>query len=206
MHRYYITDRHRCPSDLLDCIEANARRGVRWIQVREKDLAARDLLALARAAVDRVRPWGTSVLVNGRLDIALAAQAHGVHLPSDAPPASELRRIVPSGFLIAVSTHTRAEVVRAAQEGADLAVFGPVFPTLSKPGLREIPGLQGLRDACGGVRMPVAALGGVTEDRAQACQAAGAAAIAGIGMFQVPGIATSHQGSVRPPNGPEKAH
>ncbi|MDE0126724.1 MAG: thiamine phosphate synthase [Bryobacterales bacterium] len=189
MKRYYITDRRRCPSDLLDCIEENARRGVQWVQVREKDLGVRDLLALVRAAVDRVRPWQARVLVNGRLDVALAAGAHGVHLPSRAPPVSAMRRIAPEGFLIGVSTHIPAEVVRAEREGADLAVFGPVFPTVSKPGLLEIPGLDGLREVCGMVRMPVAALGGVTEARSSACRAAGAAAIAGIGMFQAPGIA-----------------
>ena len=184
MKCYYITDRRRCPVDLLDCIEANARQGVEWVQIREKDLPVRDLLALVRAALARVQPCGTKVLVNGRLDLALVAGAHGVHLPSDAPPASAMRRIVPEGFLIAVATHAAREVARAEREGADLAVFGPVFPTVSKPGLVEIPGLEGLREACEAVRMPVAALGGITADRMPACRDAGAAAIAGIGMFQ----------------------
>lgn len=187
MQRYYITDRRRCPVGLLDCIEANARQGVEWMQIREKDLPVRDLVTLIRQAVARVRPYGTKVLVNTRLDAALAAEAHGVHLPSDAPPASAMRRIVPAGFLIAVSTHSVRAVRRAEREGADLAVFGPVFPTVSKPGLVKIPGLAGLRAACEAVRMPVAALGGITADRMPACRAAGAAAVAGIGMFQTDG-------------------
>ena len=184
MRRYYITDRRRCPVDLLDSIEANARDGVDWIQIREKDLPVLDLLGLARSALARARPHGAKLLVNGRLDIALAAGADGVHLPSYAPPASGLRPIVPPGFLIFVSAHAPAEVRRAEAEGADLAVFGPVYPTASKPGAAVIPGLAGLREACRGLRMPVAALGGITAERAPECLAAGAAAVAGIGMFQ----------------------
>ena len=189
MKRYYITDRQRCPVDLPDCVAANARQGVEWVQIREKDLPVRDLLTLIRQVMARVRPYGTKVLVNGRLDAALAAGAHGVHLPSDAPPVSAMRRIVPAGFLIAVSTHAVSEVARAEREGADFAVFGPVFPTVSKPGLVKIPGLEGLREACEAVRMPVAALGGITSERVPACREAGASAVAGIGMFQSAGIA-----------------
>ncbi len=191
MREYYITDRRTCPGELLDCIESSARRGVDWIQVRERDLPVRGLLELARAAGARVRPFGTRLLVNARLDVALAAGAHGVHLPADSPSVASLRRVVPAGFLFAVSTHTIGEVVRAEREGADLAVFGPVYPTASKPGLDRIPGLDGLRAACAAVAMPVAALGGVTRGRAGACFRAGAAAVAGIGMYQDAGILRS---------------
>lgn len=184
MRRYYITDRRTCPGSLLDCIERNAGRGCSWIQLREKDLPPRDLLDLARAALARVRPHRTPILVNSRLDVALAAGAHGVHLPAGSPAPCDLRPVVPSGFLIAVSTHTVDEVCRAEREGADLAVFGPVFPTRSKPGQGDIPGLGGLREACSASSLPVAALGGVTAERIAACADAGAAGIAGISMFQ----------------------
>lgn len=184
MRRYYITNRQSCPIDLLDCIERNARLGVDWIQIREKDLSCRDLLALTRAALDRATPHGARVLLNDRLDIALAAGAHGVHLPSDAPAPDALRPITPPGFLVAVSTHSAGELRRAEREGADFAVFGPVFPTASKPGQAAVHGLAGLREACRAVSLPVAALGGLTAAREEACAAAGAAAIAGIGMFQ----------------------
>lgn len=194
MRRYYITDRRTCPGSLLDCIERNARRGCSWIQLREKDLAPRDLLDLARAALARVRRHGTAILVNGRLDVALAAGAHGVHLPAGSPAPRDLRPVVPSGFLIAVSTHTVDEVCRAEREGADLAVFGPVFPTRSKPGQGEIPGLDGLREACAAASLPVAALGGITAERIAACADAGAAGIAGISMFQSACAPTACQG------------
>ncbi len=184
MLEYYITDRQTCRVDLLDCIEANARRGVDWIQIREKDLPVRDLLALASAAASRIRPLGTRLLVNGRMDVALAAGAHGVHLPGDAPSVASLRRAAPAGFLFGVSTHDIDGVVRAEREGADLAVFGPVFPTSSKPGLDRFPGLDGLRAACSAVRIPVAALGGLNRERVPDCLAAGAAGVAGISMFQ----------------------
>lgn len=187
MKRYYITDRRSCPGPLLDCIEANARDGVDWIQIREKDLAARDLLELVRAAVARVAPYGSRLLVSERLDVALAAGAHGVHLPSDALPPAALRSLRAGRFLVGVSTHTVAEVAAAEREGADFAVFGPVYPTPSKPGLVRIPGLAGLRSACAAVGIPVAALGGLTSRRMAACAAAGAAAAAGISMFQRPG-------------------
>ena len=190
MRLYYITDRTSCPGDLLDCIERNASRGCAWIQIREKDLAPRDLLELARAALARVRPYATAILVNGRLDVALAAGAQGVHLPAGAPAPRDLRPALPSSFLVAVSTHTVAEVCRAEREGADLAVFGPVFPTPSKPGLGAIPGLGGLRQACAASSLPVAALGGITAQRVAACAAAGAAGVAGIRMFQSPGAPT----------------
>ena len=184
MKHYYITDRLRCAGDVLDSIEANAREGVDWIQIREKDMPPRALLSLVEAALRRVEPHGALVLVNACLDIALAAGAHGVHLRSDAPPASELRPIVPAGFTIGVSTHTVDEVRRAEREGADFAVFGPVFPTSSKRGQEAIPGLAGLRAACCAVNMPVAALGGITPARERACAAVGAVVVAGITMFQ----------------------
>ena len=184
MQRYYITDRRSCPGDLLDMVEANARCGVDWLQIREKDLGSRQLLGLVRRALARASRFGTRILVNGRLDIALAAGAHGVHLPSDAPRPSVFRPVVPPGFLIAVSTHTVAEVRRAEREGADFVVFGPVFPTKSKPGRLQIPGLEGLRAACRAAQIPVAALGGLTPSRIAACAAAGATAVAGISMFQ----------------------
>ena len=186
MRYYYITDRLTCPVDLLDCVEANASRGVDMVQIRERDLAARDLVAVAEEAIARVAPYGTRVLVNARLDVALAAGAHGVHLPSTAPAPSELRPAAPPEFLFAVSTHEVDEVRRAEREGADFVVFGPVFPTSSKPGLLRIPGLEGLRAACGAVSMPVAALGGISPERVDSCAWAGAWAVAGISLFQRP--------------------
>lgn len=182
--RCYITDRKRCNGNVLDAVEAAAAAGVDWIQIREKDLSARALLDLVRAALARTRNRPAAILVNSRMDVALAAGAGGVHLTSDAPPPRRLRAIAPAGFLLGVSTHTPEEAERAAVEGTDFAVFGPVFPTASKPAAAAVPGLEKLAEACARAGLPVLALGGITPARIRPCLDAGAAGIAGISMFQ----------------------
>lgn len=169
---------------LLDCIEANAASGCERIQIREKDMPARKMFELVRAAIARARPHGAAVLVNSRVDVALAAGAEGVHFPTRAPSPAEFEAILPPGFLVGMSTHTIGEIREAERCGADFVVFGPVYRTASKPWLTRPLGLEMLRKACTSTALPVAALGGVSPERAQECAGAGAAAIAGISMFQ----------------------
>lgn len=180
MLRYYITDRRGCP-DLIDCIVRAAAEGVDFIQIREKDLNVRDLLELTRSAVSAVAPWPAKVLVNTRFDVALAARAHGIHLPSDSIQVAEWRRLTPPGFLVGVSCHS-FEDIRLAN-AADFVVYGPVFPTPGKP---PAVGLDALREAAGASQVPVLALGGITSGNVQSCVDAGAAGIAAIRMFQEP--------------------
>src|SRR5580658_230060 len=139
--------------------------GVDFVQLRAKELDARELFALAREAA-RVKGPG-KLLINDRLDVALACGADGVHLPSNRPPVSAYRSITPPGFIISVACHTIADVERA--EGADFVVLAPIFST---PGKGPPIGLDTLQRAAR-VGIPLLALGGITCENAMRCHDAG---------------------------------
>jgi thiamine-phosphate pyrophosphorylase len=210
---YYITDRHQIGRteqeqrrNLLLRIGEAARLGVDFIQLREKDLSIRQLEYLARDAVRCVREHGsqTKLLINSRIDVALAVEADGVHLTTTDIAASEARAIRSSAndtrqtanWIIAVSCATPSAVHSAESHGADFAVLAPIF---EKRGTDRAPlGLEALRLAAGvdvpidrrveagdnRNHMPVLALGGVTIENAQSCILAGALGVAGIRLFQ----------------------
>jgi len=173
-----ISDRASLPVPLADWLRDLGQAGIGAVQIREKDLDDRSLFGLARLARAALPPTAR-VLVNGRLDVALAAGADGVHLPADGVPAAPLRARF-GGVLIGRSTHRVEEVERARDEGADYVTFGPVYET---PGKGAPVGVAALaRAAAAG--LPVYALGGVTLERLGEVAAAGASGIAAIRMFQ----------------------
>jgi thiamine-phosphate pyrophosphorylase len=210
---YYITDRTQFPGSesarrdrLLEKISEAARQGIDFIQLREKDLPARDLEKVTLEAVRvvhenspaRNREVRTRLLINSRMDIAVSCGADGVHLrtcdlsPRDvregwlrSPSNGKASRTQPP--TVAASCHTLTEIWQAREQAADLAVFGPIFEKPGDPKSRPL-GLALLQQACAW-EFPVLALGGVDLDNARLCVSAGAAGIAAIRLFQENDIA-----------------
>jgi thiamine-phosphate pyrophosphorylase len=181
----YITDRKLLePEALLARIRIAIRAGVDLIQIREKDLPTRELMALVEPAVAAARGTSTRIVVNDRLDVALALGAAGVHLGTQSIPAAAVREVVPEDFLIGVSCHSLEEAQAAEAARADYIVFGPIFATPFKLQYGPPLGLSMLREVAAKVQVPVLALGGVTVDRVKPCLEAGATGIAGISIFQ----------------------
>ena len=214
----YVTDRGSLvaarPNDALKDLErriaAAAAAGIDWIQIREKDLSGKECGLLAREAMQIVagslspasakvpvsskaevvrEHASTRILVNDRLDIALAAQTRGVHLGETSLPVEEARRLVgwlcgEEDFLIGVSCHSLEAAKAGEHHGADYLFFGPVFSTPSKASYGEAQGLKRLTEVCHAVAVPVLAIGGITLENAADCLSAGARGIAAIRLFQ----------------------
>jgi thiamine-phosphate pyrophosphorylase len=200
----YVTDRKSLTgnsneaaltSTLLQNIKVALAAGVDWVQVRDKDLQGGQLLEVGRVAVDLAAVHGEKtgrsprIIINDRLDVALAAGAHGVHLGRESARAYEVVRWcragnAPNGFVIGASCHSIEEAREAGNAKADYILFGPVFETPSKLHFGAPQGLQTLSEVCRAVLMPVVAIGGVSQENAAACIRAGAAGIAAIRMFQ----------------------
>jgi thiamine-phosphate pyrophosphorylase len=205
----YITDRKAFAADdphesLLNAVRASTAAGVDWVQVREKDLQARELLALTRAvmaaadtrsassddaAEASARTAPARVIVNDRLDVALAAGAAGVHLGGQSVPAGDAVAWcrggnAPAEFLIGVSCHSLAEAQQAEGAGANYVFFGPVFETPAKTRFGAPQGIPKLAAVCQAMRIPVIAIGGVNAENSVDCLRAGASGFAAIRLFQ----------------------
>jgi thiamine-phosphate pyrophosphorylase len=186
-----VTDRHRLTgnaprADVASCLLTQVRyaieAGIDLIQIRERDLEGADLNELTTRIVALTRATATRVVVNDRLDVAIAAAADGVHLRADSVAAREAARIVPAGFLIGRSVHHATEAMEAAAD-VDYLIAGAVFPTKSKAQMTRLLGPAGLEAIARATSVPVLAIGGVTVERVQDVARAGAAGIAGIGLF-----------------------
>jgi len=184
---HFVTDRRRFGLSIDQLVERaahTARQGVDVIQVRERDLPDRDLVALVRRIVAATEGTRAGVLVNDRADVAVAAGAAGAHLRADAPPASRLRRVVPSGFVIGRSVHSLREVDAAVAEGAcDYLMFGTVFPSSGKPDGHPVAGIDALKEVCRRAPLPIVAIGGVDRSRVKPIEEAGAAGFAAVELF-----------------------
>jgi thiamine-phosphate pyrophosphorylase len=178
---------------LLDQVKAAVEAGVDFVQLRERDIEAKALAGLTRQCVEAARGSRTAILVNDRLDVALAAGADGVHMRGDSIDPARVRGALPSlvsarrggpgegrSFVVGASIRSPDE---AEQRVADYLVFGTVYPTPSKPGLERAAGLAGLSRAVRATDTPVLAIGGITEERLEAVARAGAAGVAAIRLF-----------------------
>lgn len=195
----YVTDRHllheSSPSSLLRSIEGAVQAGIDWIQIREKDLSARELAALTRNAISTLKDAARgpserpSIIVNDRIDVALATGAAGVHLSGSAIPANEAATWLradnaPREFKMGVSCHSLEEARAAETAGANYIFFGPIYETPAKMDFGQPQGIERLAEVSQQVRIPVLAIGGIHKSNARACIEAGAAGIAAIRLFQ----------------------
>jgi thiamine-phosphate pyrophosphorylase len=182
-----VTDRRRAPA-LADRVAIAARAGLDLVQVREKDLSGRALLALVREVVAAAAGTATRVLVNGRPDVARAAGAHGVQLPADGLPVAAVRAAFPE-LLVGASCHSAADARAAAAEGASFVVVGPVFATPGKES--RALGADALSAIVLAAGVPVFAIGGIDGATSAAARTAGARGVAAIRPFlgDAPGAA-----------------
>ena len=174
---YFVTDRRQTAGrPLYDVVQAALDGGVRAVQLREKDLEGGELYRLAARLRDLTARYAARLLINDRLDVALAAGADGVHLGQTSLPVSTARQLLGPDKLIGVSTHSPDEITAA--QGADFVVFGPVYFTPSKADYGQPQGVARLRQAARHSPVPVFAIGGIQADRIAAVRRAGAHGLA----------------------------
>ena len=176
---YLVTDRHQTNGrPLVPLIEQAVAGGLRVVQLRERDLDAPALLTLARDVQVAIKSSKALLLINDRVDVALACGAAGVHLRSDSLPVGVARKLLGAARIIGVSTHSVDEAVRAEAEGADFVVVGPIYDTPSKREYGAPLGVQSLEEAARRCRIPVLAIGGITPARLPEVKRAGASGAA----------------------------
>ncbi|MEJ7620643.1 MAG: thiamine phosphate synthase [Aquificaceae bacterium] len=177
---YAITDSKRYP-DMLQRLEKALKKGIRMVQLREKELSGLEYYQLAKKVRGLTQDYDAMLFINDRVDIALAVGAEGVHLPEKGLPPSVVKRIAPN-LLVGYSAHSLEKALWAQEEGVDFITLSPIFKTQSHPELEPV-GLNLLMEVSQRLSIPVYALGGITWDRIKLCYKNGAYGIAGIGLF-----------------------
>ena len=176
-----VTDRHQTKRrPLVSLLQRVLAAGISTIQLRERDLSARELVALAREVRVITGSCNSQLLINDRIDVALALEGVGVHLRSNSLPPSVARRLLGPQRLMGISAHSVEEAVQAESQGADYIVLGPIYETPSKQMFGPPLGIQTLEKACRLVRIPIVGIGGVTAERAREMRRAGAFGVAVI--------------------------
>jgi thiamine-phosphate pyrophosphorylase len=158
---YLISDRKQTTMPLPEAVRLALQGGVRAIQVREKDLPIRELLALSQELRALTKEFGAKLFINDHVDVAVAVEADGVHLGHQSMPISSVRHIIGKKTMIGVSTHNVEEARIAESEGADFVTFGPIYETPSKIKISAPVGLEPLRDVKKAIDIPIFALGGI---------------------------------------------
>ncbi|MCS7221109.1 MAG: thiamine phosphate synthase [Anaerolineae bacterium] len=178
---YVITDRRTAGGrSVLDIVRAAIRGGATVVQLREKEASTRAIIELGQALLEITRAAGIPLIVNDRVDVALAIGAEGVHVGQDDMPAAMARQLIGPDRILGVSARTVEEAIRAEQDGADYLGAGDVFGTPTKPDAGPPIGVEGLRQIVRAVSIPVVAIGGVTPQNASAAIEAGAVGVAVI--------------------------
>ncbi len=178
---YLLTDRHNTSQrPLTSVISQAAEAGVRLIQIREKDLDTRQAIELIQTLKPMIKQYNGKVLLNDRVDLAIAVDADGVHLRSDSLPLPLVRRMMGNDKLIGISTHSVRDAQKAEDEGADFVVLGPIYDTPSKRIYGSPLGLHTLEAACQACRLPIFAIGGMKPEHVHDVMSSGAYGIAVI--------------------------
>jgi thiamine-phosphate pyrophosphorylase len=179
---YLITERRLADrmGGLTRAVEGALAGGIKGVQLREKDLEGRDLFELALELRELTYRYGARLLINDRVDIAMAADADGVHLGQNGLPPGEARRLLGRKKLIGVSTHSFEEALEAQRQGADFITLGPVYSTPSKAQYGEPIGLGPLNEASRALKIPVLAIGGIKKERLKEVVSSGAFGVAVI--------------------------
>lgn len=183
---YLISNQALCPKkNLLKILQKTLSQSQHMVQLREKELSTEELFFLAKKIKKATQKKNIPLIINTRVDLALALNLDGVHFPQkkECLSLSEARLLLGKKKLIGQSTHSLKEALQAEKEGADFITFGPIKKTASKPNIKKPAGLKKLETVCHKVKIPVYALGGLSQEELSLVQAHGAYGLAGIRTF-----------------------